>query len=152
MATKYAREDSVERAREAHRVSFKREDKFGVASYKRRLIIIYLGILVVVALMFAAGPLGAKNPFLGRSVLRGEGVVIGKETRGDPSVEIRHFLRIRMSLEDGGQAEDLAEIDAEHWQAFKEDDRVAVLYQLSRDGRRVRIRECGLVALTNGIR
>ena len=83
--------------------------------------------------------------FDGQPLLRGEGIIYDKLV--DENNEPRHLLQVGVSLDDGRVAFDYATTDPETWNRLAKGDRIGVLYQRSRTGGSVRIREAGLVAL-----
>jgi len=152
MATKYKIGSGVRHAREERETPFKAVPVRLRLSPKQRLFITYLGILVASMLILTATSVGRLMQFHQRPVLRGEGLVIGKELLEEPDGRKAYLLRVEVPLEKGRAASDLAAIDEAHWRAFVPGDRVAVFYQISLNGARIRIRECGLVALPAPIR
>ena len=78
-------------------------------------------------------------------VIRGEGLIYDK--LGDENDESKHLLQVGVSLDGGRVAFDYAVTDPETWNRLAKGDRIGVLYQRSRTGGSIRIREAGLVAL-----
>ena len=152
MAIKYVRESKADQALDGRSTPFQRAGRAGRWPIRKKLTVIYIGILVMSVLAFTSSLLVQKGSFRGQPVVRGVGVVEEKASRSGPNGETLHFLRLRVPLDSDRWAEDEADIDAEHWAGFSEGDRVGILYQISRDGGAVRIRECGLVALDQPMR
>lgn len=78
-------------------------------------------------------------------VIHGEGIIYDKlvdETNGTA-----YLLQVGVSLDNGRVVLDYAATDADTWKRLAKGDRIGVLYQRSRGGGRIRIREVGLVAL-----
>ena len=113
---------------------------------RRRLLIIYVGILVFSVLLFVARSSG--NPaFTGsHRVHHGIGEVLQKIPPADPGAP-PYQLRIRFSNTLGHPQEVLVTTEPEAWERFAPGDRLGVVYWQSWSGKRVRVVETGLFAL-----
>jgi hypothetical protein len=82
--------------------------------------------------------------FDGQPLIRGEGIVYDKLVDANGA---DYLLQLGVSLDNGSVAFDYTSTDPETWRELAKGDRIGVLYQRSRGGGRIRIRETGLVAL-----
>jgi len=117
---------------------------------KKRLLIIYLGLMGFAMLLVLTKIVSTPTQFAGRPMERGEGVILKKEVRGE--AEPGYFFEIEVSLPDAGSVVAYGRTDAETFEGLEEGDRIGVLYQTNRRGTELRIRETGLVALPPPIR
>lgn len=112
---------------------------------KKRLIIIYLGLMGLAMLLLLTHMFSTPTQFGGRPVERGEGVIVKKEARGEG--EPAYFFLIKVLLAEGDPLVAYGRTDAETFERLEEGDRIGVLYQTNRKKTQIRIRETGLVAL-----
>ena len=138
MATKYVREDGLDRRGEPPNRGF-----FARMPPKRRLLVIYLGILVFAAFGMVASRFGAMTEFSGQAPQRCVATVISKELR-EGLEEPVPTLTLRLSRESGGDVDAEVPVEAEQWEAFSPGDRIGVLYRLSRWSGELRIIEVGM--------
>ena len=134
MATKYKREGEA--------AAPSRKDVNPV--HVRRRWFLFAALIAVCVMSVLRGSVITPG-FDNRPVLRGEGIIYDKLV--DENNEPRHLLQVGVSLDDGRVAFDYATTDPETWNRFAKGDRIGVLYQRSRTGGNIRIREAGLVAL-----
>ena len=112
---------------------------------KKRLVIIYLGLMGFAMLLVLTRMVSTPTQFGGRPVERGEGVIVEKEVHGEG--ESAYFFLIEVSLPDGETLVAYGRTDAETFERLEEGDRIGVLYQTNRKKTQIRVRETGLVAL-----
>ena len=134
MATKYGRE------REAPRLLRKDEN---AASNPRRWAL-FVALLAVCVLGFLHGP-SSRLTFEGQPVLHGEGIIYDKLIDG--GIEPNYLLQVGVALDNDHVAFDYVPTDPETWDKLSKGARIGILYQRSRIGNAIRIREPGLVAL-----
>jgi len=142
MATKYVREGGVREARLERETPYRPFQRTWRLNPRRRLLIIYVAILGICMLLFTVNALSRKMPFKGQPVIRGAAEVLDKSAPEEP-----HRLRITVPVTPARTVDHWTPVDAETWEDFTAGDYIGVLYQVSRDGQAVRIRETGLVAL-----
>jgi len=106
--------------------------------------LLFVVLVPVCILGFLHGP-GARLTFDGQPILRGDGIIHDKllDETGDP----KYLVQVGVSLDDTHVAFDYVLIDPETWRKLSKGDRIGVLYQRSRTGNAIRIRETGMVAL-----
>ncbi len=146
MATKYIREARESRGFDRTHPMLRQWRRITHMPLRRRLTIIYLGIIVMAGLLALTPFLQRRGGFQGQAMVPGQGVVVAKETRQDPQGEA-HYLEIRVNLPGRGQAEDSVPVSPEDWNRFAPGDRIGVLYRLSRGGTAVEILEIGIEKL-----
>jgi len=112
---------------------------------KKRLVIIYLGLTGLAMLLLLTHMFSTPTQFGGRPVERGEGVIVGKEARGEGVPA--YFFAIKVLLPEGDPLVAYGHTDAETFERLEKGDRIGVLYQTNRRKSEIRIREIGLVAL-----
>jgi hypothetical protein len=154
MPVKYQPEDSVREVREARRTPFQSMDRGPGGLRRRQQWIILIVPAVLIFMMFLAGRYQAAReeaPFEDQPLLRGSGLILNKRI-DNAAPEPRYLLEIYCQIipenrEEPLEFTDIAETDREAWEKFARNDRIGVLYQISRNGGAVRIRECGRLAL-----
>ncbi len=152
MPTKYVRDWGASRDGEGRKTPFRKHlQRPATVSSRRRFMFVYAGLLGLTVFVFAASSMIRIMQYESQPILRGVGKVVGLE-EGSTGGESEHLLRVRVPLGGDRWAEDTAFLDEEQWRGFRMGDSVAVLYQVSRFGVGIRIRECGLVALSPGNR
>jgi len=141
MATKYTREDRWERRTSPPQGGF-----FARMPPKRRLLVIYLGILIFTLFGILASRFGAITEFSSQTPQRGIGTVIAKELREGPEEPLQ-ILTIRMSQETRKEIDAEVPVEPEQWEAFTPGDRIGILYERSRWSGDIRILEVGIAPL-----
>jgi len=98
----------------------------------------------VCVLGFLHGP-SSRLTFEGQPVLHGDGIIYDKLV--DRGIEPNYLLQVGVALDNDHVAFDYVPTDPETWDKLSIGVRIGVLYQRSRIGNAIRIREPGLVAL-----
>lgn len=149
MAIKYVRPDRPRRTDPSYYAPPGLVRRLGQIEPRQRLIIVYVGVSLVAALALVFHMSLGRMGFDNRPVISGEGVVTGKSVSEGPEPE--YCLEIEVYLAGGGTSAGTAMTSQEVWERLAVGDRVGVRYQRSWSGRRIRIRETGVVALPGPI-
>ena len=112
---------------------------------KKRLVVIYLGLMGFAMLLVLTRMLSTPTQFGGRPVERGEGVIVEKEVHGEG--ESVYFFLIKVLVGEGDPLVAYGRTDGETFDRIEKGDRIGVLYQTNRKKTEIRICETGLVAL-----
>lgn len=123
----------------------------GVSVRTRRLLVIYIVVALMVSFLVSGRFMEGALEFNGRPVIRGEGVIVGKTVADLSSGKTVHRLDIRIALVDGDGLEASAAVGESEWAGFETGDRIGLMYQLGRSGRRARILQTGTLALGSPI-
>ena len=149
MPTKYTRSDSVHEARETRQTPYRRQPTFCGGNPKRRLMVIYIGLIGSALLLFSYDQFIARPSKEKAQPQRGIAVVVEKvQLETEPPA---HALRVQ--LEDSPDSA-LQEVPfpEDYWKIIEVADRLTVIYTESAENGEITVHECGLVALSDGIR
>jgi hypothetical protein len=155
MAIKYVRESDVQEVRDGKATPWTR---MGPASRplsrRQRTFMLVFGVAVVAILIQIALNLNRSADYVFQRVHRGTGTVIarGDHTPSAPGEAGSGTVTIEVVV--GGTQRFTAShtIPDPYWESLAVGSRVAVLYQVNKLGREMRIVECGVVALPEEIR
>lgn len=150
MATKYTRESEVQKEIEARRTPWIRQGPLiHPLSRRQRFFILFAGILVIILLVQIAVRLNQSAPFAYQSILRGEATVQAVEAveTDDGDSAAPGVVTLVVTLDDGRSLTGTWTMPSPFWEALAPGDRVALLYQVDKMRRSIRILECGVVAL-----
>lgn len=111
-------------------------------SPKRKLLIIYLGLLGATMSIVVLTQMSAKVQFVGRPLIYGAGEIVALE----PEVE-QLRVQLRILVAEDRSAYGWNSVPLESAEDLAVGDWVAARYRVSRNGYEVRIEACGLVAL-----
>ena len=149
MAIKYNRSDSVHAAREARETPYRRQPTFCKGNPKRRLMLIYIGLIAAAVFLFFLDHFITKPRTPEATSQRGVAVVVEKvQLESAPPT-----YALRLQLEDMPDAP-VQEVPfpEEYWEDIQEGDQLMAIYTVSKETGEISIKETGLVALSGGIR
>ncbi len=150
MAIKYKREGGVRIARETRYTPYKSLFSRMMPDPKRRLLMIYSACAFFGILALMAGRIQQISEvalFHEQPLTKGMGQIVDKATQAPGEAETGHWIHIAAPLLEGGALQDWMQVDETVWNTLEVGDWVGILFQLSKNGKRIRIQECGLVAL-----
>lgn len=146
MATKFIHKSRTEIAHETRRGFFERLEA-PRAPLRGRFSFVSIGILATAIFLLAYTRGAPAFRFVGQPVLHGEGVILEKLAEPEDTKEDTRLLRVEMVTQDGRRLQGVGAASREQWERLSAGDRVGLLFQTSRDGASLRIRQVGQVAL-----